>query len=243
MYDIHCHILPAIDDGAQLLEESLQMAEGALREKTHGIVCTPHVMSEHPYDIRSIVSRLRRLRKALSDCGIPIRIFSGQEIMTGANYRDIPRMVFSGELLTLNGSGYILIEFEPSEEFELIAEKAAYIASRGFVPVIAHPERYKMSSERGSLTDLKKLGALLQVNKGSLSGSFGHSAADTAHYLLSHRLADFVASDAHSPYVRTPYMMEAYEAVSELYSADYAELLFTANPMHVLKNEKITQNN
>ena len=108
------------------------------------------------------------------------------------------------------------------------------------MPVVAHPERYAFVAEDGSAPlRLKKAGCLLQINKGSLKNKFGDHAYAVSQALIRHELADFVASDAHSPYMRTPYLADAYEIVCELHSEQYADILLTSNPQKVLKNEKI----
>lgn len=239
MYDIHCHILPGIDDGARFMEESVDMALGASGEATKGIICTPHVFSDSPYEAREVLTRLCSLRQAAEEAGIPVELYAGQEILLGENYREVPQMLLSGGLLTLADSGYVLIEFTPHEEYELIEQKTAFLASRGFAPVIAHPERYRMAQEPENLLRLKKTGALLQLNKGSLKGRFGRAAQEAAHFLLENRAADFLASDAHSPYVRTPLMRETGETVAAMYSVGYARLLLEENPLRVLKNLRI----
>ena len=83
------------------------------------------------------------------------------------------------------------------------------------------------------------MGCLLQINKGSLKGGFGKIAQNAAHGIMKNELADFVASDAHSPYMRTPYLADVRELISELYSEEYADLLLFKNPVKVLKNQKI----
>ncbi len=238
MYDIHCHILPGLDDGSPSFRESVRMAIAAAESGTDGIICTPHVLSERPYDTEKIHTLREKLSAMTYDAGLKLKLFSGQEIMVGDNYREIPSMLRSHELLTLAHSGYVLIEFPLYTDFEIIEEKTAFIASRGYIPIVAHPERYPAVDVR-CITELKKTGALVQLNKGSLKGSFGDEAKSSAHTFLSHRLADFIASDSHSSERRTPILVNAYNAVSERYSDEYAARLMHSNPVKVLKNFKI----
>ena len=231
MYDIHCHILPGTDDGSPSFEESLKMAADAIKNGTVGIICTSHVNSDSPTD----TMKLHTLKKKFS-----LLLYSGQEIMVGDNYREIPSMLKSHKLLTLAHSGYVLVEFPLDTDYSLIEERTSYIASRGFVPVVAHPERYQAAKNRVNIALLKKCGALIQLNKGSLKGSFGHTAQENAHFILRHGLADFIASDAHSSTRRSPGLKNVYDAVREMYSADYAEKLTVVNPEKILKNQRIT---
>ena len=229
MYDIHCHILPGTDDGSPSFEESLKMAADAIKNGTVGIICTSHVNSDSPTDTMQLHTLKKKFSLLLSDAGIDLKLYSGQEIMVGDNYREIPSMLKSHKLLTLAHSDYSLIE-----------ERTSYIASRGFVPVVAHPERYQAAKDRVNIALLKKCGALIQLNKGSLKGSFGHTAQENAHFILRHGLADFIASDAHSSTRRSPGLKNVYDAVREMYSANYAEKLTVGNPEKILKNMKIT---
>lgn len=240
MYDIHCHILQGTDDGSPSFEESLKMAADAIKNGTVGIICTSHVNSDSPTDTMKLHTLKKKFSLLLSDAGIDLKLYSGQEIMVGDNYREIPSMLKSHKLLTLAYSGYVLVEFPLDTDYSLIEERTSYIASRGFVPVVAHPERYQAAKDRVNIALLKKCGALIQLNKGSLKGSFGHTAQENAHFILRHGLADFIASDAHSSTRRSPGLKNVYDAVREMYSANYAEKLTVGNPEKILKNMKIT---
>ncbi len=172
-----------------------------------------------------------------ADNKIPLTVLPGQEVFCSG---DVVSLLKNGELITLNKSRYFLIEFDFYSRSELIADQCDALLAYGVVPVVAHPERYEALKENGQTAyRLKKKGCLLQLNCGSLFGAFGRSAANAAHGLLSESLADFIASDAHSPYMRTPYMADAHEMVSEMYSLDYAELLFRVNPGLLVRDREI----
>ena len=148
MYDIHCHILPGTDDGSPSFEESLKMAADAIKNGTVGIICTPHVNSDSPTDTMKLHTLKKKFSLLLSDAGIDLKLYSGQEIMVGDNYREIPSMLKSHKLLTLAHSGYVLVEFPLDTDYSLIEERTSYIASRGFVPIVAHPERCQLSNSQ-----------------------------------------------------------------------------------------------
>ena len=239
IYDIHCHILPGLDDGAFLIDESVQMAEMAASNRTSIIVCTPHWIAG-AYSLPELLKVYRSFGKKIRELGIPVRLALGQEILMDQEYRTTADLLERGKLLTINRSVYPLIEFEPYIREEKASAVAAYLAAKGFVPVIAHPERYAFVDEDyRALHRLRKAGALLQLNKGSVFGFFGREAKMAADYMLRERLADFAASDAHSPYRRTPAAAEFHEYVSECCSAAYADHIFSRNPLRVLRNETI----
>ena len=239
--DIHCHILPGLDDGAFQAEDSLQMADVALSGLTGGIVATPHRLPGCPYTADELKKTHFRISNILREKGKKITLFLGQEILLTESITPIVDGLEKGILFTINGSVYPLIEFDFGEKAEYVYRSVSILVSRGFTPIIAHPERYDFLAENPDAAwGLHDLGALLQVNKGSPAGAFGRNAAKMAAFLLEERLADFVASDAHSPFVRTPFMKDAHEWISETYSIDYADHLMFSNPLRVLKNEKIS---
>ncbi len=240
MVDIHCHILPGFDDGADNFEESLRMARIAAGGGTKAIIVTPHSNipdSYRNYLDKSYVDTFKDLKVKIKEQKIPLDIYPGHEIFATDNIID---PIKRKKLLTLCNSDYPLVEFGFKERSESVYEKLQILVAEGLTPIVAHPERYAFVFENGSAPlILKNMGCLLQINKGSLKNKFGDKAYDVSQALIKREVADFVASDAHSPYMRTPYLADAHEIISELHSEQYADLLLSINPEKVLKNEKI----
>lgn len=240
MIDIHCHILPGFDDGADNIEESLRMARIAAGGGTKAMIVTPHSNipdSYQNYLDKFYVDTFKELKAKIREQKIPLDIYPGHEIFATDNMIEL---IKRKRLLTLGNSDYLLVEFAFRERSESVYEKLQILVAEGLTPIIAHPERYAFVAEDGSAPlRLKKLGCLLQVNKGSLKNKFGVNAYAVSQALIRHEVADFVASDAHSPYMRTPYLADAHEIIGELRSEQYADLLLSTNPEKVLKNEKI----
>ena len=240
MVDIHCHILPGFDDGADNIEESLRMARIAAGGGTKAIIVTPHCNipdSYQNYLDKSYVDTFKELKSKIKEQKIPIEIYPGHEIFAT---EDLIEPIKRKKLLTLCGSDYLLVEFGFRERSESVYQKLQILVAEGLTPIVAHPERYAFVFENGSAPlILKKMGCLLQVNKGSLKNKFGSNAYDVSQALIRREVADFVASDAHSPYMRTPYLADAHEIVCELHSEQYANLLLSTNPEKVIRNEKI----
>ncbi len=240
MIDIHCHILYGVDDGADTLEETLQMAKMAYRNGTKVIAVTPHSNtpgSERNFWSDGLKERFLEVKAAVKEAGIPVQILSGQEIFAKG---DVSELLKNGNLITLNGSRYPLIEFPFKERSENVFEKLSSVIAEGYVPIVAHPERYEFASENfESLLKLKKMGCLLQVNTGSIEGNFGRGAKALAKKMLNNRVVDVVASDAHSPFMRTPVLADAHEYISENYSTDLADRLLLRNPKAILENKII----
>ena len=240
MIDIHCHILDNVDDGAFCLSESVEMARIAREGRTDRIIATPHVNipGEPEIDWGPVFKeKLPALNERLRQERVPVTVYPGHEVFCDG---DLLGMLRHGTISTLNGSRYLLIEFDFYERAETILDRCRELLAAGVVPVVAHPERYEAMKEDEQIAyRLKKRGCLLQLNSGSLYGVFGASSQHTAHTFLADSLADFIASDAHSPFVRTPFMADAHEIVSEMYSPEYADLLFDDNPASVLVNREI----
>lgn len=240
MLDIHCHICYDSDDGAESPDVALKMIELAARCGTHGIAVTPHsnvAGSYRNYLSDGITEKLDILRGMVRKNGINVQLFSGQEIfMTDS----VPSLLQSGELITLNGTQYPLVEFDFDESSLSVYSKLECLIAAGYTPVVAHPERYAFVIEDESApVKLRSMGCVLQVNKGSIEGHFGELPFRAVHNMLHYQLADIAASDAHSPYMRTPDMSNAHEIVSNEIAFEYAELLFSVNPANVLQGKEI----
>lgn len=239
MLDIHCHICYGSDDGAENLETAVEMVGQAFEHGTEGIVATPHCNVPGTYENywgEELHEKVRQLRAELQAREIPVEIYTGQEIFCT---NQTAKLLTSGELITLNHSRYPLVEFDFFEYPESVYAKLRMITAEGYTPIVAHPERYDfVSEEEDAIYKLKNLGCLLQINKGSLEVRFGRDAFFASRRMLELRLADVIASDAHSPYMRTPNMQSVHELICEEYSYDYAELLLIRNPRRIIQDRE-----
>ena len=240
MFDIHCHILPGVDDGSGNLNDSVEMAQLAAESGTEGIIATPHCNIPGEFENywnEELKSKLENLRRILKEKNIPVSIYAGQEVFLSRNFES--RLENNG-FITLNGSRYMLVELDFRIDEAAAVSRLGKLVSYGYVPIVAHPERYGFVIENPSV--IKKLHSsdvLIQLNRGSLMGDFGTKIKRTADWLIANGLADFVASDAHSQYSRTPAIADIYEYICENISYDYADILLKNNPLKVINNEKI----
>lgn len=242
MVDIHSHIAPAIDDGADSLDESLSMLEAAYESGTTHIVITPHYLnkSQCRFDVRKsdIEKAFSVLCEAKEKAKLPIEIFLGAEHF---GVTDISRYAEEGKLVPINGSRYILVEFDFADDIHRVGFVTGALQSHGFVPIIAHPERYFfLQNEPSGAFSLLEKGCLFQVNKGSPLGKYGPGPQALSKWFLDNHLAHFVASDCHSPYQRTPRMNQAHEMLTYRLGQAYVERIFNENPMKVLNDQPIT---
>lgn len=240
MIDIHCHILPGVDDGSGNLNDSIEMAQMAAASGIQSVVATPHCNIPDVYQNQwgpNLQELLCRLQNEILARNIPITLFAGQEVFLAS---DFLKLMKEGKLISINHSRYFLVELNAYENATIALRKLQQIVAEGYVPIVAHPERYRFVQAQADMVYcMKELGCLIQINKGSLKGRFGHGAKKCAFDILRNHDADFVASDGHSQYSRTPYLEDAYEIICEHFSADYADFLLKDNPKKVLQNEKI----
>lgn len=240
MIDIHAHILPGIDDGARDIYDTLEMAHIAAESGVTAIVATPHCNIPGYFDNyfgEAYKEVYQKAVTAIQKESIPIQLLPGMEVYGTYN---LPELIVNKKIMPLNQSRYILIEFAFDEDPDFASDLLDRVREVGARPVVAHVERYEFVQEDPNLIyEWWKKGYAIQVNKGSLLGNFGRSAERTAHRLLRHGLVSVVASDAHGPHRRTPYLKEAYQEVCADYTSTLADRLFQKNPSQICKNEAI----
>lgn len=233
--DLHTHILPGVDDGARSIEDSLELAKMAVESGVRTVVATPHSGYGTGF-AAEVEGRVRALQYRLRCEGIPLRVLPGMEIKVDG---DTPEQLMQGTLLPLNGTRYVLVEFDFEEDPLYIRDRLRDIREVQFVPVVAHPERYACLNDDVSLADdWRRCGALLQVNKGSLFGRFGENVQRTAVKLLLERRVSVVASDAHSPVGRTTEMNSVVRFLTEVLSPEEQRALMRDVPARLLTDEE-----
>ncbi|UKS64976.1 tyrosine-protein phosphatase [Rossellomorea marisflavi] len=223
MIDIHSHILPGIDDGAQSYTDSIILAEKALSEGIHTILATPHHRNGKYENVKEdILQRVEELNKTFQEQGIALKVLPGQETRI---YGEMVEDYRKGELLTLNnGSQYLFVEF-PSSSVPGYAERLLYdLQNEGLIPIIVHPERNAELMERpDKLYNLVKNGATTQVTAASLTGYFGKNIQKFSQQMIEANLVHFIASDAHNVKNRTFKMAEALEMTEKQYGIDMVD--------------------
>jgi protein-tyrosine phosphatase len=227
MVDIHCHILPAIDDGPAELSESLEMAEIAVADGITHIVATPHIKGEM-HSPEFLDERVRNFNDKLQ------RIYSPLQVLRGADVS----AVLPPEVLaryTINSGPYFLLEF-PHSHLPLNADEMVFkMLLAGLRPIITHPERNpSIIRDPELLFRLTEAGCLVQVTAGSLTGDFGADARNCALYLLKKRQVHFLATDAHSATHRRPVLSAAVKEATAVIGPLEAFRLVTTNPAAVI---------
>jgi protein-tyrosine phosphatase len=241
MTDLHCHILPGLDDGAQTLQDALDMARLAAVSGVNAIVATPHCNLPHGKNQNflsdDLLQAIAAFRQALHDASIPLRLYGGAEVFCTP---ETSNLLKEQRLLPLAGSRYLLTEFYFDEAPEFMEECFTAIGEQGFIPVIAHPERYEAVQRAPEMTmRWFHKGQVIQLNKGSILGRLGPHAQQTARWILERGLAHVVASDAHSANIRTPHMAQVRRHLEEVYDPQYAKILLSINPGRIVRDQNV----
>lgn len=238
--DIHCHILPGVDDGSQTPEETKAMLQKAWDEGIQIMVATPHYHKQRgKNDIELIKKQLLLTRKLAKEVHPKMQICLGMEIYYG---EDVPELLKEGRVVSIRKSRYILVEFSPGDEFQYILNAVRKLQMSGHTVIIAHIERYNcLRKDISNVEYLREMGAYLQVNTGSITGSYGRSVKKFLREVLKAHLVQLVGTDAHGSDRRTPKMQEAYKEVVKRCGEEYADQIFGQNAKKVLRNEEIDE--
>ncbi|MGI6245956.1 MAG: tyrosine-protein phosphatase [Pseudochelatococcus sp.] len=236
MIDLHCHLLPGIDDGANDVGISVEMARMASADGVRTIACTPHIVPGlYNNEAEGITREVEALRRALDEAGVAL------ELVVGADVHVDPELVVrlkAGVVPTIGGSRYFLLEPPHHVLPPNFIQFCRRLIEAGYIPVLTHPERLTwVEAHYDVIEAVNAEGVLLQITAGSLMGSFGRSAQYYAERLLSEERVDLIASDAHNVSSRPPTLSVAYAEVERRCGAAEAERLFTVVPSQILKNE------
>lgn len=235
MIDMHCHILPNIDDGAKNLEESINMAIQAKKCGYDGIFATSHyIEASVETDYQIVEKKIESLNKILKEKNIDVTIYPGNEIyLTPAIFEVIEKKL----AWTLNDSKYVLIEFPMNGEIKNLESIIEKFSNLGYVPIIAHPERYQFVGQHFQiLYKLISLGALLQVNIGSIIGIYGSTSQKIVKKLLKLDMVHFIGTDSHNATaIYEPYA-EAIKKIKKIVGEKKLNNILCENPKIVVEN-------
>ena len=213
--DIHCHVLPGVDDGSQNIEESMQMLRIAYQNQIKRIIVTPH--------------------------NKPMRHNAGPEKISELYYCDeLVDKLENHKACTMADTAYVLVEFSPADSWEYIRNGMNSLIMGGYIPILAHVERYReicVSTER--IEELIEMGAYIQVNVSSIMGKYGMTTRHFTRVLLKKKLVHFVATDAHNCENRTPELEQCARWIEKKYGQTYARQLLWDNASRVIEGEYI----
>jgi len=260
MIDLHAHILPGLDDGAETLDESIEMCWLSYQDGVRTIVATPHILKGIYSNNRStILAKVQELNDALKKLRVQSSEFGGKDfdasthslivasdafkILPGADVHfslDMLQLCENGEIVTVNDKGrYLMVEFD-SQGIPYHAEDVLFqMIMHGIIPIITHPERnLEIARSPNRYYEIIKMGCLGQVTAMSLTGGFGPGVRRIAEKLLKNRLAHVIASDSHSINRRPPILSTALRATEKIVGKEEAQKMVTEYPEAVIEGRK-----
>ena len=252
MIDLHCHILPGIDDGARTLEEAVEMCRAAAADGCTAMVATPHQRRGSWWN--GDRARLAELRSAVAAALAQEAPELRFEVLAGAEVHVDGQLLAEAEALAafftpdagegivpLAGSRYLLLEFGGGEPPEAAADLVHELVVAGWRPILAHPEHIPwMAGDLAAVERLVALGALCQVTAMSVTGEFGRRAQTDTLRLLDAGLAHFVASDSHGVKRRPPGLSRARRAIAARWGEELAARLCEENPRSVVEDRPLS---
>jgi len=235
MVDLHCHLLPGLDDGPSSMEESLRMAETAIADGITHVVATPHASDRYHFDF----GRVRRLRDELqAQMGEKLKIATGCDFHV--NPENLSELRRNPSSYCINQRDYLLLEFNEVSIPPAMDQTLHEIQLSGLRPIITHPERNAILRARPErLKHWVRRGCYAQVTGGALTGVFGPAAQKISTDWIHEGLIHFVASDAHNTRTRPLQLQPAYNAVVDQFGEEKARALFHDNPLAAFEGREL----
>lgn len=237
MVDIHNHILPDVDDGADSVVTSLEMLRRGLAEGIEVAVLTPHFKPEDNHEKAELhQQRFAQLQEAVAASGMPVQLFLGAEV----GFRFGLAEVAGWPGIALAGSRYVLVDMPPGPLPGGLEQGMFELRTAGFRPILGHPERHRqLTGDEHQLARLREQELLFQIDAGSLTGRFGQRTQAAARLLAERGWVEFVASDGHNLERRPFTLQTARQWVEEELGAEEAQLLFVDNPGRLIRGEAV----
>lgn len=236
--DIHAHILPGVDDGAENMSETMEMIRQADEEGISVIVATPHYGMRNPdYDSTATERILQQVREAMRRNYPHMKLYMGNELYYSPG---IISELQSGRARTIGGTDYTLVEFSIKIEFDEVISAVRAFLREGYRPILAHIERYQcLYREMDRIYELIDEGAYMQVNARGFLGGKRDKRAAWCRALLEEGVIHFIASDCHSPMGRSPVMDSALIEMIKIVGEDEVKRIVNTNIIKLIRNEYI----
>lgn len=235
MVDIHTHLLFGADDGAGNINISKEILQDEASQGVTHVIATPHYAADYAlfrYPRERIESSFEELREYAEETGISLYLGCEYHVDSA-----IVETIRSGRVHTLGDGKYVLMEFGYTDEYERLLRITEDVILAGFYPVTAHVERCSCIREKPErLKELRRMGALIQVNAGGVLGQDGFAEKKACAVILKEGMADIIASDVHNMSSRRCCMKQCFEHVEKKYGPDIAERCFISEPMKIIES-------
>jgi len=230
MVDIHCHMLPGIDDGSKSWETTEAMCRIAAEDGITHVVCTPHANDEYKYDRSKNEELISQLRERMGDT---LRFSLGCDFHF--SYENIQAALADPDKFVIQGTDYLLVEFSDYAISPGTGDALLRFRAMGITPIITHPERNMVMVRRPEqVLKFAEHGCAIQITANSLTGHWGENARKTAEWLLDRKAVHVIATDAHDTRHRPPILSAARNHVAEHYDEQLARALVEENPKAIV---------
>ena len=237
IYDIHCHIVPGVDDGATDIEETGKLLRMEYEQGVRTIIATPHFRFRmFETSAEKVKEQFKLVEKAAAEVASDLHVYLGCEFHTNM---EMISMLRENKVMTMAGSRYVLTEFSHNSEENYIRERLSTLLSGGYKPIVAHIERYEATrTSMDFVEELVDMGVCMQINADSITGKDGFFTKRYCNRVMKQDLLHFVGSDYHNSTKRISRIGEAYRVVTAKFGQDYADELFIRNPERILEKKK-----
>lgn len=233
--DIHCHIIPSVDDGAQNMEQAQEMIQLAYSGGTRKIIATPHYGTHRAKASKGTIAvNYLELQEWVKEKYPDMGVFLGQEL----SYKHgLEHEIKRGAAFRMAGSHYVLVEFQPEDSYSRIRDGLQAVRMAGYWPILAHAERCNcLASNVDYIEELIHMGICIQVNANSILGENGWQCKSCTKKLLKREWVHFIASDGHDTKKRKPTLEKTVDYISRRYGKAYALKLAITNPEYILSD-------
>ena len=242
--DIHCHIIPQVDDGSDSINTSIKLAQMMYDDGIRNVICTPHFGIINPsYDPDKVTEKFELLSNEIKKIYPDMNLYRGNELFIAPAYSD---GLDDEKSCTLAGSNYVLVEFDDDVDYDTVCHEFRKLLIRGYFPIWAHAERYiHVFRTVKELRPIVEQGVMIQVNSSSICSLSepvkhrllsGKSNAAVLREMLTEGLVHFVATDCHDMVGREPRMTEASKVLEEIIGKEKTREIMVDNPMMIIES-------
>ncbi len=235
MIDLHSHLIPNVDDGSKSVGETVDLIKEAKIAGFSDIILTPHfLLNSYEPDLQELILWKNKLQELIDKERISINLHLGMEVYITEEIIDL---IKKNKIITLENSKYLLMELPLNSNVRYLDNVIFRLLQCNIVPVIAHPERYKMVQENPKIVEeLIEKGCMIQSNYGSILGIYGQTAKSTIKYLLRNNLVHFLGTDTHKANTIYPKIEKAINKIKKVVGEETVERLTTTNAREIIEN-------
>lgn len=234
--DIHAHVLPGVDDGAKTMEEACSMLKLAAEQGVVAVIATPHY-SRYRQDSAKQQDLARQLQERIRDSYPEFCVYHGQEV---CYFEELAESLASGHVPAMNHGRYVLVEFQPMASYQMLQRGTRQVLLAGFLPILAHVERYPCLRQEMKLDELGRSGCRLQMNYESIQGSRFDPDVGWCRRQVQQGKIHLLGSDMHRLDFRSPKLEKALQWLDRHVDGWLIERMTYQNPLSIIKNEQMS---